>query len=91
VTKILVEKLLFKHDIKPPYTNANRWNVKKCKLPIDVKYPIFISMIYQREKVNYMSNNSALTFMRVEEGIKVDWSQILFNNLCNELDRWTKM
>jgi hypothetical protein len=23
VTKTLVEELLFKHDIKPPYTNAN--------------------------------------------------------------------
>jgi hypothetical protein len=23
VTKILVEELLFKHDIKPPYTNVN--------------------------------------------------------------------
>ncbi len=37
VTKTLTKKLLFKHDIKPPYTNANKWNVKKCKLPINVK------------------------------------------------------
>jgi len=21
----------------------------------------------------------------------VDWAQIMFNNLCSELDRWTKM
>jgi hypothetical protein len=38
-----------------------------------------------------MSNKNALTFMKVEEGIEVDWAQILFNNLCGELDRWMKM
>jgi hypothetical protein len=30
-------------------------------------------------------------FMKVEEGIEVDWAQILFNNLCSEFDRWMKM
>ncbi len=29
--------------------------------------------------------------MKVEEGLKVDWAHIMFNNLCNRLDRWTKM
>jgi hypothetical protein len=24
--------------------------------------------------------------VRVEKGQKVDWAQIIFNNLCNELD-----
>ncbi len=38
-----------------------------------------------------MSNKNALTFMKVEEEIEVDWAYILFNNMCNELDRWTKM
>ncbi len=38
-----------------------------------------------------MNNKNALTFMKVEDGIKVDWAQIIFNNLCNELDKWTKM
>jgi hypothetical protein len=71
VTKKLVEKLLFKHDIKPPYKNANQWNIKKCKLPINVKYHVIIFVIYQREKVNYLSNKNALTFMKVEEGIEV--------------------
>ncbi len=31
-----------------------------------------ISLVYQREKMNYMSNMNALTFMKVEEGIEVD-------------------
>jgi hypothetical protein len=38
-----------------------------------------------------MNNKNALTFMKVEEGIEVDWVKIMFNNLCNELDRRTKM
>ncbi len=27
----------------------------------------------------------------MEEGIEVDWAKIMFNNLCSEVDRWTKM
>jgi hypothetical protein len=67
VTKTLVEELLFNHYIKPPYINANKWNIKKCKIPINIRYLIDIFVVYQREKVNYMSNRNALTFMRVEE------------------------
>jgi len=29
--------------------------------------------------------------MKVEEGIEVDWAQVMSNNLWGELDRWTKM
>ncbi len=52
MTKALVEKLLYKHDIKPPYTNVDHRNINKCKLPISVRYPTIIYVIYQREKVN---------------------------------------
>ncbi len=38
-----------------------------------------------------MTNKNALTFMKAEEGIEVNWAQIMFNNLCSELDRWTNM
>jgi hypothetical protein len=38
-----------------------------------------------------MNNKNALTFMKMEEGIEVDWAKIMFNNLCSEVDRWTKM
>lgn len=46
VTKAIVEELLYKHDIKSPYTNVDQWNVKKCKLLINVRYLIVISVIY---------------------------------------------
>jgi len=38
-----------------------------------------------------MSNKNELTFMKVEEGLEVDWAHIMLNNFCNGLDRWTKM
>jgi hypothetical protein len=28
--------------------------------------------------------------MSVKKGQKVDWAQIIFNNMCSELDRWYK-
>jgi hypothetical protein len=28
--------------------------------------------------------------VKIEKGQKVDWAQIIFNSLCNELDRWYK-
>ncbi len=46
VTKTLIKELLFKHDIKSPYINADQLNVNKCKLPINVKYLEVISVIY---------------------------------------------
>jgi hypothetical protein len=65
--------------------------LKSVNYIVNVRYHAIILVIYQKEKVNYMSNKNALTFMKVEDEIEVDWAQIIFNNLCNELDRWTKM
>jgi hypothetical protein len=64
MTKTLAKEFLFKHGIKPPYINANQWNVKKCKLLINVRYLAVTSMMYEREKVNYTSKKNALTFMK---------------------------
>ncbi len=60
-------------------------------MSINIRYPTIISMVYQKEKVNYMNKRNALTFMKVEEGLEVDWAHIVFNHLCSELDKWTKM
>jgi len=46
VTKTLAKELLFKHDIKLPYTNVDWWNVKKCRMPINIRYLIVIFVIY---------------------------------------------
>jgi hypothetical protein len=46
VNKSVVEELLYSHGIKPPYTNADQWNVKKFKMPFNIRYSIVISMVY---------------------------------------------
>ncbi len=91
MNKLVVEELLFSHDIKPPYTNVDEWNVKKCKMSFNIRYPIVIFVVYQREKVNYLNNRNPFTFVKVKEGTKVDWPYIMFNNMYSELDTWTKM
>jgi hypothetical protein len=60
-------------------------------MPINIRYPTIIYVVYQREKVNYMNIRNTLSFTKVEERLHVDWAQLMFNNMCNELDKWTKM
>jgi hypothetical protein len=55
-----------------------------------VIYPTIISVIYQKEKVQYFCNNNVITLMRAKKGQKVEWAQIIFNSLCSELDWWYK-
>jgi hypothetical protein len=40
-----------------------------------------------REKVPYFNNKNAITLMRANTGKKVNWAQIMYKSLCNELDR----
>jgi hypothetical protein len=47
---------------------------KKCKISFNIRYPIVIYVVSKREKMNYMCNMNALTFMKVQEDIEVDWA-----------------
>ncbi len=47
-------------------------------------------MIYHKKKVMYFSNKNAIRLMKERKKKKVDWAQIIYNSLCNELDRWYK-
>jgi hypothetical protein len=38
----------------------------------------------------YFSNKNAIRLMKERKKKKVDWAQIIYNSLCNELDRWYK-
>ncbi len=40
--------------------------------------------------MTYFSNKNVITLMKVKKGNKVSWVQIMYNNLCNELDQWYK-
>ncbi len=72
MNKLVVEELLFNHDIKPPYINVDQWNVKKCKMSFNIRYPVVIFVVYQKEKVNYLNNRNPFSFMKVMEGIEVE-------------------
>jgi hypothetical protein len=47
-------------------------------------------VIYHKKKVMYFSNKNAIRLMKERKKKKVDWAQIIYNSLCNELDRWYK-
>ncbi len=64
--------------------------MKSLGLPYLMKYPTIIYVIYQRNKVTYFNNKNVIMLMKIEKGKKVDWVQIMFNSLCNELDQWYK-
>ncbi len=45
MNKMVVEELLFNHDIKPPYTMQISGMLKK-KMPYNIKYPTMIYVVY---------------------------------------------
>jgi hypothetical protein len=55
-----------------------------------MKYLVIIYVIYHIEKVTYFNNKNAIMLMKAKKGKKVDWAQIIFNNLCSKLDQWYK-
>jgi hypothetical protein len=58
----------------PTNSSIDQWNTKSLGLPYFVKYPIIISIIYQKENVQYFNNKNAITFMRAKKGLKIDWA-----------------
>ncbi len=90
VSKSQVVHALQSYKLALANSSTNQWNTKSLGLPYSVKYPTIMSIIYQKEKVQYFNNKNAITIMRAKKGQKVDWAQIIFNSLCSELDMWYK-
>ncbi len=89
-SKSLVFQALQSCRLAPANSFVDQWNVKSLGLPYFVKYLAIISIIYQKEKVQYLINKNVITLVKTEKGQKVDWAYIIFNGLCSELDRWYK-
>jgi len=47
---------------------ADQWNAKSMGLPYSIKYPAIISIVYQREKVQYFNNKNVITLVIIEKG-----------------------
>ncbi len=90
VSKSLVVHALQNCKLAHANSFADQWNAKSLGPPYFVKYLAIIYVIYQREKVQYFNNKSVVSLMKIEKGQKIDQAQIIFNNLCNELERWYK-
>jgi hypothetical protein len=61
VSKSLAVHALHSYRFALANSSANQWNAKSLCLPYFVKYPAIISIIYQREKVQYFNNKNAIT------------------------------
>ncbi len=88
VGKSLAFQALQSCKLAPTNSFADQWNAKSLGLQYSVKYPAIISIIYLREKVQCFSNKNVIKLVKAKKGQHVDWSQIIFNSLCSELDRW---
>jgi hypothetical protein len=56
VSKSLAIQALQNYELALANSFIDQWNTKSLGLPYSIKYPIIISIIYQREKVQYFSN-----------------------------------
>jgi len=74
VNKSLAIQALQSCRLAPANFFTYQWNTKNLGLPYFVRYPAIISVIYQKEKVQYFNNKNVITFMRVEKRQKVDWT-----------------
>jgi hypothetical protein len=90
VNKTITLHALQSCRIETMNSTRDLWNVKSLGLPYLVRYLAIIFMIYQKYKVVYFSNKNVIRLMKVKKGKKVDWVQIMFNNLCIELNWWYK-
>ncbi len=76
VSKSLAVQALQNCRLAPTNSSPDKWNVKNLGLPYSVRYPTIISIIYQREKVQYFCNKNVIALVRAKKGQKVDWAQI---------------
>jgi ADP-heptose:LPS heptosyltransferase len=71
-------------------STKDQWNAKSWSLPCSMKYRAIIFVIYQKENVIYFNNKNVITLIRTKKKKKVDWVQIMFNNLYNNQYQWYK-
>jgi hypothetical protein len=75
------------HDI---YNTNERWVVKMMRLEYVNRIAAILPIIYQKEKVHYFSNKSAMMIFKTDHGEFVNWVAIMYFRLVKELIRWEK-
>ncbi len=68
VNKSLVVHALQGYRLAHANSSIDQWNAKSLGLPYFVRYHAVISVIYQREKVQYFSNKDVIALVRAKKG-----------------------
>jgi len=68
VSKSLIVQALQNCRFAPTNSSVDQWNAKSLGLPYFVRYPTIISIIYQREKVQYFCNKNVITLVKAKKG-----------------------
>ncbi len=72
------------------YNTNEGWVVKKMKSEYANRIVAILPIIYQKDKVQYFSNKSAMMISRADHGESINWAIIMFSQLVKELIRWEK-
>jgi hypothetical protein len=72
------------------YNTNERWVVKKKKLEYVDRIVAILPIIYQKDKVQYLSNKYAMMISKANHGESVNWAAIMYFQLVKELIRWGK-
>jgi hypothetical protein len=78
-------------DRVPNTYNTNEgWVVKKMKLKYAKRIATILSMIYQKDKVQYFNNEFAVMIFRAYHVEFFNWVTIMYFQLVKELIKWDK-
>jgi hypothetical protein len=72
------------------YNTNEGWVVKKMKPQYVNRITTILPNIYQKDKVQYFSNKSAMMISKINHGESMNWATIMYSQLVKELIRWDK-
>jgi hypothetical protein len=72
------------------YNTNEWWVVKKMKSEYANRIVAILSIIYQKDKVQYFSNKCGLMIFGTNHGKFVNWVAIMYFQLVKEFIRWDK-
>jgi hypothetical protein len=78
------------HAILDNYNVDEGWVVKKTRLKYVNRITIIFPIIYQKNKVHYFNNKSAMMISKANNGESINWVAIMYSQLVKELIKWEK-
>jgi len=72
------------------YNTNEGWVMKKMRSKYANRIAAILLIIYQKDKVQYYCNKSAMMISRADHGEFVNWATIMYSQLVKELIRWEK-